>query len=289
MNLLSYLSNVAFVVSVISLIFCIPSLMHTSEVLKYSYVDEWGFQRLRGATSDYELTAEVLILGFISTSVLSRKIFSFNFLKFVSISIVLVLTGTRAAILAPLGSAICLVFLKKEKYFDKRIVFLILATSLSLYNFGSTLFSRFSLRQSSKLESKLNRENVWNLYDGLNLKNDILGRGPYYPFEKYGFYPHSLFKSLLYIGGWLTVIFFALAIAQVLVNNLRLISKVESQEGRTNVVLLLVFLLDQTKVEFTRTGSYIFFVGTFLAIASTVKETGHVRQNRKGNEYGSVF
>jgi hypothetical protein len=288
-DLLSYLSNVAFVVSVISLVFTLPNLMQTSELLKYSYVNEWGNQRLRGATSDYELTAEILILGFISASVLSKKIFSFQFLKFVLISIVLVLTGTRAAFLAPLGALICWISLKKEKIFDKRIVLLSLTTLLSLYFFGSTLIDRFILQQSSTLESKLNREKVWNLYDKLNLKNDILGRGPYYPFEKYGFFPHSLFKSLLYIGGWITVVFFALAVAQIIVKNLRIISDVDSQVGRSNLVLLFVFLTDQTKVEFTRSGGYIFFIGIFLAVASTAKESGRIQQNGKGTDNGIVF
>ena len=288
-DLLSYLSNVAFVISAISLVFSMPYLMQTSELLKYSYVNEWGYQRLRGATSDYELTAEILILGFISASVLTKKILSFQFLKFVLISIVLVLTGTRAALLAPLGALLCWIFLKKEKFIDKRILLLTLTTLLSLYYFGSTLISRFILQLSSKLESKLNREKVWNLYDRLSLKNDILGRGPYYPFEKYGFYPHSLFKSLLYIGGWSTVLFFALAIAKILVKNLRNFFDVDSQVGRTNLVLLLVFLIDQTKVEFTRSGGYIFFVGIFLAVASTAKESGRVQQIRKGTEYGNVF
>ena len=288
-DLLSYLSNVAFVVSAISLVFTLPNLMQTSELLKYSYVNEWGNQRLRGATSDYELTAEILILGFISASVLSKKIFSFQFLKLVLISIVLVLTGTRAAFLAPLGALICWIFLKKEKLFDKRIVLLTLTTLFSLYFFGSTLIDRFISQQPSTLESKFNREKVWNLYDKLNLKNDILGRGPYYPFEKYGFFPHSLFKSLLYIGGWITVVFFALAIAQIIVKNLRIITDVDCQVGRSNLVLLLVFLIDQTKVEFTRSGGYIFFIGIFLAVASTAKESGRIQQNRKGTEYGIVF
>lgn len=288
-DLLSYLSNVAFVVSAISLVFTLPNLNQTSELLKYSYVNEWGNQRLRGATSDYELTAEILILGFISASVLSKKIFSFQFLKFVLISIVLVLTGTRAAFLAPLGALICWIFLKKEKLFDKRIVLLTLTTLFSLYFFGSTLIDRFISQQPSTLESKFNREKVWNLYDKLNLKNDILGRGPYYPFEKYGFFPHSLFKSLLYIGGWITVVFFALAIAQIIVKNLRIITDVDCQVGRSNLVLLLVFLIDQTKVEFTRSGGYIFFIGIFLAVASTAKESGRIQQNRKGTEYGIVF
>ena len=267
-SVLTYVSNASLVVSCTSLLFLLPPFRALSSNLGFSYVNEWGFQRLRGSTGDYELTAEILILGFIATSAITYKSLSFHVLKLSSIAIVLVLTGTRAALLAPLGVAVYLL-VKKQKFglFRSSLVLLV-PMVLAVFFLGSTLISRYQTQTSPGFGNALNRSAVWALYDNLAIRPEILGNGPNYPFLTYGFYPHSLARSLLYIGGWLALVIFVMGLIYLYIKLFMNMKRDEYNSNAMNLILLTVFLTDQIKVEFTRTGGYVLFTSIFLTLIS---------------------
>ena len=267
-DVLTYVSNTALVISCTSLLFLLPPLSVISTNLGFSYVNEWGFQRFRGTTGDYELTAEILVLGFIATSAITYKSLSFHILKLSSIAIVLVLTGTRAALLAPVGVALYLFVKKQKSGLLRSSLVLLVPMGLAIFFLGSTLISRYQTQTSSGLTNKLNRSSVWTLYDNLAITPEMLGHGPNYPFLTYGFYPHSLVRSLLYIGGWLALAVFVLGLTYLYAVLLRNIKREESNFTAMKIILLTVFLIDQFKVEFTRTGGYVLFISIFLTLLS---------------------
>jgi hypothetical protein len=237
------------------------------------WVNEWGFQRFKGGLGDYELLAEIMVLGITASLfwILGTGWKLHLLLSLMFMTVTLFQTGTRSSLLL-LVSALVLTFSGKGKALKR--FFVPLASMLILLQFfpisaTSTLIVRLQELDffAGDFSANINRKQVWEIYSSrLDSGANLFGNGPTFPFEKFGLYPHSLLNSFLYLFGILgTIVFFAFLLA-TLFTAARSKSKFQSFE----LTFLLIFLVDQIKIEFTRLGNYSVFILICLGLIYTL-------------------
>ncbi len=232
-------------------------------------VNEWGFSRLAGVMGDFELFSELLVLGIVcvvhwTEAFRSKIIYTFA----ISIMFVALLqTGTRSGLLVVPGVFFAVLSSKRRK---STLIYLSLFWFPIAYflvgKFGISLIARLNNLQTQQSFSILiNRQRVWGVYDSLRPKYGFLGYGPRFPWDQFQLYPHSLVKTLLFTGGQAALAIFILSMLYVLVLNLGAYLQTKSKELAATSLLLILFLVNELKVEFIRQSNYILLMSAFLA------------------------
>jgi hypothetical protein len=262
-------------------LFWVPQLNFFLPNPRRFYVNEYGILRFGGTLGDYELFAELLVLAIICLFSpwrrTGKRISVSTLLSFVLMSIALIQTSTISALLVIPGilASISVSNLK----FSKRIFTLISMFSvlcLIIIEFGAKIIHRISrLSFDGSIAQSIHRRNVWSKYDSLKPSDGWIGNGTRFPWEEFGAYPHSLFKSLLYLGGYLSICvfsFFMLMLFKRLIEHLR-----KSPVGISlfPMIVVVVFLINQVKVEFLRIETYLVLVSAMFASARLTTQLDH--------------
>jgi hypothetical protein len=239
---------------------------------------EWGYRRLRGSIGDYELLAECLAIGIVFTLVWFSNTTNWKLRIGLVISLAaqgtaLLLTGTRSGfVTATLGLILLAIF---SSVTLGRAVRRIIAVSLFVSLFAWLTISlhlpiveRFSeAAAGSTIEETINRAQVWNIFDTrMGVDPSFIGIGPRYPFEVVGVFPHSGFKSLLLLGGLPALVAAIGLIALVLVAAFRAMRFKRDVLSVSFVVVPVMIVGDQLKVEATRSGPYMIWLVVLLVL-----------------------
>lgn len=115
------------------------------------------------------------------------------------------------------------------------------------------------------------------------MKSPVIGHGPYYSIEKgmgLEWWPHNVYLYYAYIVGFVGLFFFLWILRELWRASRPLVASMNSGtyiQGTTVLVrvLLFMFMLDQTKIDYLRNGTYSFFVwflfGLILAISNVAR------------------
>lgn len=231
--------------------------------------NEWGFQRLLGSLQDFELLAEfmvfALILGLRGISTTSiQKIKILYSLQVIASILVGLLSASRSFPLLAIPTLLFWIYTQRRMLKISWAVPLIMSISFIGFSFGKTLISRISASQSdSSFSSRLNRNQVWAIFDAnVQNRNPLIGNGPLFPWAKYEIFPHSLYKSILYGGGYLALAIFIALIFRIFL----VIRRTHNDQNLwMKWALLFCFLFDQYKVEFTRHANYVVIIAILFA------------------------
>lgn len=131
------------------------------------------------------------------------------------------------------------------------------------------LFERLSSIQfEGSIESTLNRAGVWGYFTQLPgfVDAGLIGNGFYYPYEEIGTYPHSIYLWLLWSGGIVGLVFFALFVLLLLFKLLVGIS-LRHPASLSAAAVVLYLLLDEVKIEAARTSASVCFLWVALSLA----------------------
>jgi hypothetical protein len=246
----------------------IPTLNFLIPNSKRFLVNEFGNLRLGGVLGDYELFAELLCLSLICLFAPWRKVKKLSLFLSVSVmTIALLLTATVSGLIAIPGVIVALAISRERIGLKVFAGSAILLTSVFLVTtYGETLVKRINvINTESSFTQIINRRTVWMRYDAMKEPSSIFGNGTTFNWDQFGLWPHSLYKSIVYMGGYIAMALF-LSLVLVLVTRLRLgRSQSDYRLGMFVLLLLGVFLSNQVKVEFIRLGNYVIFIGAFFA------------------------
>lgn len=231
--------------------------------------DEWGNQRFLGPLQDFELTAELMVICSIvslqcAIDARTRKgriLFSAQYAILIAIGL---LSGSRSfPLLAGPGLLVICWFNRKRIGKSTAGLFIGLAVGLVVTFGGTTMHRLREVEGGGSLASSVNRQQVWAIYEAsVSKRTPIFGNGPLFPWAEYGIYPHSLSKSILYLGGYLALFLFIL----LLITTVRAILRDTYTPARlAKFVVLSLFLVDEYKVEFTRRPNYVVLVACVFA------------------------
>ena len=126
-----------------------------------------------------------------------------------------------------------------------------------------------------------NRAGVWSYFQNLKSFADLppIGNGFSYPYEEIQSYPHSLYLWILWSGGILAVLLFAILAALTFGNVFSRLRNFRVDASASIVMLGYVFI-DQAKVEVARfeSTSWVFWLTLALTFASFKKRPNNFDQ-----------
>jgi hypothetical protein len=134
---------------------------------------------------------------------------------------------------------------------------------------ATPLFERFSSIQLGEgIETTINRAGVWDYFTQLPKFVDlnVVGNGFYYPYETIGTFPHSLYLWLLWSGGPVLLICFAV-LACLLLGRLFRGMAFRHSGSLSAAAVMIYILLDEVKIEAARTSPTVGFLWVFLSLA----------------------
>jgi len=157
---------------------------------------------------------------------------------------------------------------------------------------GSVLTRLFA----SKLQNGMpdSRAPAWKAVWEKVLDSPIIGHGPYYSIEKglgLEWWPHNVYLYYAYITGFVGLAFFLWILRELWIKSRPRAASFGSGtyiDGATVLirVLLFMFMLDQTKIDYLRNGTYSFFAwflfGLVLAVSNVADLEGAAAQARQG-------
>jgi hypothetical protein len=133
------------------------------------------------------------------------------------------------------------------------------------------LFLRLSQTQTGGGVSKLvNRSGVWNLFlarlpHGWHL---LFGQGPAFNYPFYREFPHSLPLTLIFTVGIAGAVAFYTLLISIIVRCARAWAKTRSPYPIVGGLLLVLFVINEVKIEFLRAYGYQWFVWALLGVAA---------------------
>jgi len=123
------------------------------------------------------------------------------------------------------------------------------------------------IAQPASFAERINRAQVWAIFDSrFHSSTSWVGLGPRYPFETFGVFPHSAWKSLLVLGGIPALAGALILLVTIVVRAIRASVTVRSSLTIAYFVVPVVIVADQIKVEFTRTGPYAIWFTAMLVL-----------------------
>ena len=283
LNPLAFLSQSSFVLSVLSLLQLVLFPDGLGGFVKSPMNLVYGDQRFAGLLGDYELISEWLTLGLISTiaAILLNRLsssFFYPLVQIVVITVTLFLSGTRSGLVIFPAIIFLSIVIKSKNSLKTTSLLIPFGLIISLYSiFNQRLDRKLQIYSDNSFSSLINRAKVWSNYESLRDEYRFIGKGPRFPWEDFGLYPHSLVKTLLFTGGVFALILFVLLAVYLTNSFLVKIIKLKLSEFWVNLVLLFVFMITESKVEFTRLPNYILIVGVFLATLNF----SPIRENRR--------
>lgn len=204
----------------------------------------------------------------------------------------LVATGNRGGFLSLIGGALLFLWMFRKELGVKRTIGIVSAggvllalTSLVLINYSD--FGRlYSRLQATELEGGIpdTRQRTWPEAIAYIKERPLLGHGPRYmmhgaadgvtyPGWEYRSYPHNLYLYLLSTVGVVGFVAFFLFFLTPLVRSIKLQRRLnphsyESTFLKTGILIMIVILIDQLKVEFIRMNlvDYWHFIFALLGI-----------------------
>jgi O-antigen ligase len=195
-------------------------------------------------------------------------------------------TVTRGALLALMVGLVYLAWLSRTKLnFVKLTTAVALAAGLLLggdwiasqtANSSSTLERLFSTQLENGMPDS--RAPAWKAVWAEVEKKPLIGHGPYYALEEglgLQWWPHNVYLYYAYIVGLIGLVFFVWVLVALWKSSKPLAPSLGSGtyvEGASVLmrVMLLMFMVDQLKIDYLRNGTYSFFVwflfGLILAV-----------------------
>lgn len=226
--------------------------------------------RFLGQLGDYEISAELYglaaVIAMTSIATLPKEQPKTIYFAILTMSLALLaLTQTRGPFIAGGVSLISFLILRQRsraRAQRKNLLLTLTSVVFSIFliaNIGQNLAARFAnLDFENGFSRTINRAGVWGYFTSLgSFKNvPLLGNGLNYPYEEIGTYPHSLYLWLIWTLGYVLssgLIGLAALLLIFLIRNY----KASRQFGGLCLVALLYFLVDEAKIEFTRSDSAI--------------------------------
>jgi hypothetical protein len=233
--------------------------------------------RFTGTLGDYELYGEMLALAFVIAVGLvltaPRGLERIGWaVSLAPIGYHIVLTGTRSDILlAVAGGVLVILVVAPVRGVLKLLPVLALAAVIGRHPLATALQSthlhdRLDLvKQGGGLARILDRHEVWGPFMADERPfSRWVGTGPVYPFREIGTYPHSLWLVTGYTIGLIGLVGLVLLI---LVSGAAAARRVVgSKLARVELVVLVVWVLNESKVEFVRIDSYGAWLMAILAL-----------------------
>lgn len=239
--------------------------------------------RFSGPLGDYELMAEMLglssliLIGSISTS---RGLTRALLVVTGGVAVVGVfMTGTRAGLVVLLlGAAILLIKHRPLTAYKALPLGVALSAAIAaavviaLPDAGGVLGRISDIRLGGSIASTLNRAGVWSVVvDRISGSgNLLLGNGVEYDYLSIGTYPHSLYLYLLYTQGVVGFALFTTLLGRLTAPIVRALRESVPWDSLSLAPLLvLVFSVDEIKIEFTRLFGYQMWVWALLGLAAS--------------------
>ena len=203
----------------------------------------------------------------------------------------LLATVTRGAIITIIAGLIYLAWLSRA-----RLNFIKVTTAtclvVGLIGGGDFIVSHFTSSDSvltrlfaSQLKNGVpdSRAGAWTAVWAEIVKSPVIGHGPYYSIEKglgLQWWPHNVYLYYAYITGFVGLFFFLWILRELWITSKPMAASFGSgtyiQSATVLVrVMLFMFILDQTKIDYLRNGTYSFFVwflfGLILAVCNVAR------------------
>jgi len=300
--------NILLITGVLVIIFCVLELLFPGQVLVPGWLRTRHKMelvmkgiRIMGPFADYELNAEFFTLNsFIVFFMLirSKRLLTRSLLLLLlMIDLVMMFAAvTRGAFFSLIAGVVYLVFISRKdltiaKFFYMIIAFVVLLVVLegfvAEYTASGSLFERVVNTTFEKGFVPDTRAGIWEQAIERGMKHPIFGNGPGWDFRSglsKGFWPHNLylfyFNSLGLVG--LTAFLFLMyrivkttipGIKSSLVN-----SPFPEAFMKILHVMIIIFLLDQLKIEYLRNHIYTFFIWTLFALVIITRNV--IEKNR---------
>jgi O-antigen ligase len=279
--------------------------IHPGAAIVRGWIDFQSTQNTLGSTHnvrvgstflDYELFGEYCALNFVlqmfmfqHASTRSRR-WAFVGLMLLTFYCLLA-TVTRGAIITFVAGLIYLAWLSRKRLNFVKLTGAV-ALVVGLIGGGDFMVSNFTHSNSvlarlfaSKLENGIpdSRVPAWKLVWEKVMQSPIIGHGPYYSIEKgvgLEWWPHNVYLYYAYITGFVGLFFFLWILRQLWIRSRPLAASfgtgtyIESATVLVRV-LLFMFMLDQTKIDYLRNGTYSFFAwflfGLILAVSGVAR------------------
>lgn len=288
--------NIIVITSVLVILFNVVELLFPGKVIVPGWLRTQHSPgivlrgiRVKGPFNDFELNAEFFTLNsFIVFFLLVRARRMLT--RFVLGSILIVdlfmmfATVTRGAFFSLIAGVIYLMFLSRKelnavKFFGILISFVailfILEAFVTQYTVSGSLFNRVVNTTFEKGFIPDSRSGIWEQAIERGMEHPIFGNGPGWDFVSgysQGFWPHNLYLfyfNSLGIVGLLAFLFLMYRIVKATLPGIKA-SLGESSYPLALMkifhVVILIFMLDQIKIEYLRNKIYTFFIWALFAL-----------------------
>jgi hypothetical protein len=265
----------------------LPGMISTSGGTLYRELGRVS-QRFAGPLGDYELAAEMLgisSIGFLGVALGAQagKRVLLTILGSLCLGGIL-LTGTRGG-LVMFAIGMALLLFKRQPLHPKRSFLLVLAIigipAACIFAFMPDAWlalDRLALtRFDTDIARIVNRGYVWpSFISTIGASRSILfGNGVEYDYLSIGTYPHSLYLYLLYTQGVVGLGLFVAFLIRLLVPLFACIRDRSAWSSFSlSLVLVAMFAVDETKIEFTRVYMYQMWIWALLGVAATGLRAG---------------
>jgi len=262
--------------------------------------------RMKGAFQDYELNAEffamnvpiILFMSIRARRLLTRIMFT---LLLIADIVMLFTTITRGAFISLTIGLVYMAYLSRRDLNFTRLIMIggafvalifIIDTLVAQYTISGSLFGRMVATTFEKGIIPDTRIEAWGGALRRGLEHPFIGNGPGWDFSKgieAGFWPHNVYLFYFNITGIFGLFaFIFLLVRLMLASSIGFRSSLVHDsfpEAFIKVlhVTLVIFIIDQIKVDYLRSTIYIYFVWFFFGMIAATRNI--IRSNLKtGND-----
>ena len=284
------------VTNVLVIIYCAIEIMFPGHVLVPGWLKTHHARslvmrgiRIKGPFNNYELNAEYFTLNsFIVffAVVRTRRLLIRSLLYLILIADLLMMFAavTRGAFYALLAGVIYLMFLSRKELNIVRFFYIVIAFVVLLfvlegivanYTASGSLFDRIVTSTFERGFIPKSRSEPWEMAIERGMQHPFFGNGPGWDFasgETKGFWPHNIFLfyfNSLGLFGLAAFLLLLYRLVKATIPGIKAsITKSSYPEAFMKIlhVILVIFILDQIKIEYLRNRIYVFFVWTLFAM-----------------------
>ncbi|MBD3423796.1 MAG: hypothetical protein GF417_05100, partial [Candidatus Latescibacteria bacterium] len=245
--------------------------------------------RIGGPFRDFELNAEFLTLNsFIIFFMIirTRRMLTRSFLSIILLIDLLLMfaTVTRGALIALIVGVIYLMIISRKDLTVAKVIYFMVAFVVVIfvlekfvaqYTFSGSVFERMVTVTFEKGFIPDSRTGPWEDAINRGMENPIFGIGPAWDFgsgHTTGFWPHNLYLfyfNTLGIVGLLAFLFLLFRIVKATIPGIKSsLVKSPFPEAFMKIlhVMIIIFMLDEIKIEYLRNKIYLFFVWILFAL-----------------------
>lgn len=264
--------------------------------------------RMKGAFHDYELNAEfyamnvpiILLMSIRARRLLTRSLFTFLLIADI---VMLFTTITRGAFISLAIGLVYMAYLSRRDLNFMRLVMIggalvalvfIIDTLVAQFTISGSLFGRMIATTFEKGIIPDTRIEAWGSNFRRGLEHPLIGHGPAWDFSKgieAGFWPHNVYLfyfNITGIFGLFAFIFLLVRLMQASSIGFRSSLVHDSFPEALMKVLhvsLVIFIIDQIKVDYLRSTIYIYFVWFFFGMIAATRNI--IRSNPKAGNNAS--